>query len=86
MGRTPLPTKDPRGRLLRRVRTFLGLTQKRMARAMGVEPGTLSAWENGRSIMPESRLDSLLVLLMDADHDPGQTPKLIHAIREERAR
>ena len=86
MGRPSMPAKTPRGRLLRRVREMLGLTQRRMARAMGVEPGTLSGWERGQSRMPDARLDSLLLLVMDADHDPVWTPKLLHAIREERGR
>lgn len=78
--------RSPRGKLLRRVRSFLGLTQRRMAFAMGVEPGTVTTWETGSAKMPDARLDTLLVLLLDAPHDPAATPKLLHAIREERGR
>jgi transcriptional regulator with XRE-family HTH domain len=75
-----------RGALLRRVRAFLGITQRRMASAMGADPGTVTAWETGRTAMPDYRLDSLLLLVLDAPHDDKQTPKLLHAIREERGR
>lgn len=86
MGRPLTPTASPRGRLLRRVRKVLGLTQRGLSNALRVTPSTLGAWERGDSRMPDSRLDSLLLLVMDADHDPVWTPKLLHAIREERGR
>jgi transcriptional regulator with XRE-family HTH domain len=79
-------TVPPRAHLLRRVRSFLGLTQRRMAFAMRVSPGTMTAWETGGARMPDARLDTLLLLLMDAPHDPDKTPRLLHAIREERGR
>jgi transcriptional regulator with XRE-family HTH domain len=82
----PAKPKTTRGRLLRRVRAFLGITQRRMGAAMSVEPGTITAWETGSARMPDYRLDSLLLLVMDAPHDDKATPKLLHAIREERGR
>lgn len=85
-GRPAAKPKTARGRLLRRVREFLGMTQRRLAFAMSVEPGTITAWETGSAKMPDHRLDSLLLLVLDAPHDDKATPKLIHAIREERGR
>ncbi len=76
--------RTPRGWLLRRVRKFLKLTRQRMARKMGCDPATLWRWEFGAAPMPDSRLDTLLVMVLDADHDERETPRLLKAIREER--
>jgi transcriptional regulator with XRE-family HTH domain len=59
--------KTPRGRLLRRVRKFLGLSQREMARDMSCDKATLSQWETGAMPLPDQRLDTLIVMLMDAD-------------------
>jgi transcriptional regulator with XRE-family HTH domain len=76
--------KTARGRLLRRVRTFLRLSQKRMAKAMEVDPATISQWETGAMPLPTNRLDRLLILVLDAEHDEKQTERLLAAIRDER--
>ena len=83
----PVAMKEPktaRGRLLRRVRLFLGLSQRLMAREMAVNPATISQWETGAIRFPPNRLDRLLLLVLDAEHDAKNTPRLLAAIREER--
>lgn len=78
------PPQRPRPLLLR-VREFLGLTQRQMARMMGVDASTVSQWETGATRFPPHRLDTLLVIVLDAPHDDAKTPTLLAAIRKERS-
>ena len=77
---------EGRPALLRRVRKFLGFTQRRMAFAMNCSQVTVAQWETGTAPMPDHRLDSLLLLVIEAPQDDKVTPQLIHALREERGR
>lgn len=83
-GHTVVEPRTARGRLLRRVRLYFKLSQRRMAKKMGVDPATLNQWETGATRMPDARLDTLLVMVLDAEHDATMTPRLLQAIRDER--
>jgi len=83
-GRPMKEAKTPRGRLLRRARTFLRLNQRQMAKSMDVDPATVSQWETGARKIPTHRLDRLLLLVLEMDHAEKATPALLAAIREER--
>jgi DNA-binding XRE family transcriptional regulator len=43
----PLPVVERLGAQLVQRRTALGLTQKELAKRLGVDPGTLARWERG---------------------------------------
>lgn len=82
-----------RGVILRGVRNHLEMTQAQMARGMGVNIATITAWETGKAPVPDGRLDTLLVMLLDVDRmrtlkdeDVLAEAKLIQAIREARCR
>lgn len=40
---------------MKRIRTRLGISQTQLARTMGVTPGTIANWENGRQPVATSR-------------------------------
>ncbi len=52
LGCNPLPTPRTVAERLLRARKALGLTQKAMARQLGVDPTTLAKWERGKSHAP----------------------------------
>jgi transcriptional regulator with XRE-family HTH domain len=47
LGYNPLPSVEGLGAQLVQRRTALGLTQKELARRLGVDPSTLARWERG---------------------------------------
>jgi len=76
-----------RGRLLRRVRKYLNLTQEQMAWEAGVDRATISFWETGARPMPWTRLDTLIVLVLRAVETHGDQKEgraLLDALRAER--
>ena len=83
-GRPMKEPKTPRGKLLRKSRALLRLSQRQMALAMGVDPATVSQWETGARRIPTHRLDRLLLLVLEMDHVEKATPQVLAAIREER--
>ena len=48
LGYDPLPTANTLAEQLVRKRTSLGLSQKESAERLGVDPGTLAKWEQGK--------------------------------------
>ena len=44
-----LPHRDDHARVIREVRTRLGLTQEKLAAKLGVTLPTINRWENGRA-------------------------------------
>ena len=49
LGYNPLPVPETLSDTLRSVRKLQGLTQKEMARRLGIDPTTLARWETGKS-------------------------------------
>ncbi|MBI4764110.1 MAG: transcriptional regulator [Deltaproteobacteria bacterium] len=47
LGYDPYTTNETLGERIIRVRRTLGMTQKELARKLGVDPGTLGYWERG---------------------------------------
>jgi transcriptional regulator with XRE-family HTH domain len=50
LGYSPYDPKWTPGERLAWIRKFLGLSQKSMARRLGVDPGTLARWERGERV------------------------------------
>jgi len=57
LGYSPLPAARTKGENLVRTRRELGLTQKAMARLVGVDPTTLARWEKGRGGLSNQSLN-----------------------------
>lgn len=68
LGEDPRPRPSTPGEQLRAARTALGLSQEALARRLGVDPGTVSRWENGRSRSWKGRM--LLHRLSWTGRDP----------------
>jgi transcriptional regulator with XRE-family HTH domain len=47
LGYDPYTIKETLGGRIKRARQVLGMTQKELARKLGVDPGTLGKWERG---------------------------------------
>jgi len=52
LGYDPLPSGETAGAKLVRARRVLGLTQRAMAKNLGVDPTTLARWERGQKGRP----------------------------------
>ena len=57
LGYNPLPTASSLPERLATARRALGLSQRKMAVKLGVDPATLMGWEAGRHQPNEKRLD-----------------------------
>jgi transcriptional regulator with XRE-family HTH domain len=78
-GRPAAPARGG-GRLVRRIRSSLGITQAQLAKMIGCVGSTVHRWEAGRCPIPPSRIDSMLLILFDAN----ASPKLIAEARRAR--
>jgi DNA-binding transcriptional regulator YiaG len=65
LGYNPLPVVERLGAQLVQRRTALGLTQKELAKRLGVDPGTLARWERGER-EPAGRFAESVKRLLDA--------------------
>lgn len=63
LGNDPFGEGGPLGERLKQYRKAHGITQKDLARQLGVDPGTLGRWENGRRPCDESRQRELIAFL-----------------------
>src|SRR5207249_5241069 len=68
LGYNPLPAARSFSEKLRAVRRTLGLSQRAMAKRLGIDPGTLQAWESGRR-RPSKKLQRIVDRL--TSREPG---------------
>jgi transcriptional regulator with XRE-family HTH domain len=59
LGYNPLPAARSLPERLRTARRALGLSQRKMAKKLGVDPATLMGWEAGRHQPTWKRLESI---------------------------
>ena len=59
LGYNPLPTARSLSEKLMAARRTLGLSQRAMAKRLGIDPGTLQAWESGRRC-PSKKLQRII--------------------------
>jgi transcriptional regulator with XRE-family HTH domain len=71
LGCNPFPTNQNSSIIeaIKAYRLMHGLSQKNMARALGIDPTTLARWENGRS-RPVATLRKRLARLLGSSPDP----------------
>ena len=50
---------------IREIRTRMGISQFKLAKALGVTSGTLCSWELGRSRVPDRRIPTIVALLSE---------------------
>ena len=72
LGYSPFPTeaKHTIGEAIKAYRLMHGLSQKKMAKVLRIDPTTLARWEKGKDT-PSKKLSQRLVDLLDYP-DPGQ--------------
>lgn len=73
----PLPTAEPIPERLATARRALGLSQRKLARKLGVDPATLMGWEAGRHQPTEKSLDLIgrVLQLWQRTHQNGKPSK-----------
>ena len=72
-----MPTTMPLAERLKALRFQSTLTQPVLAKALGVSVPLISAWENGRSLPPRSRIDEYCRLFSALTADSPSTPGLL---------
>ncbi|MGA2186647.1 MAG: helix-turn-helix transcriptional regulator [Bryobacteraceae bacterium] len=70
LGYNPLPQASGWAERLVRQRTTLGLSQKNVARRLGVDPGTLAEWERGEREPGGALLARVKRFLVDENAQP----------------
>jgi transcriptional regulator with XRE-family HTH domain len=71
LGYDPRPKATTIGDQLKRHREGQGVTQKELARHLGVDPATLAGWERGER-QPAGRLLTLLQAVVGDESDKGE--------------
>ncbi|MFO0646574.1 MAG: helix-turn-helix domain-containing protein [Polyangiales bacterium] len=72
-----LDRPDAGGDVYKYARKALGLRQVDLARMLGVEPETVSRWENGHVAMPRAEQLALVALLDVSEHDPDTFDRMV---------
>jgi len=70
-----MPGLRPWGQRLRAARRAMGLSQKRLARILGVDESTVGRWEAGRSLPRKESVEALLST-SDSTRSIGEEPGL----------
>ena len=60
LGYNPLPVAGSLSEKLKAARRTLGLSQRAMAKRLGIDPGTLQAWESGKGRCPSKKLQRII--------------------------
>lgn len=72
-----LDRPDAGGDVYKYARKALGLRQVDLARLLGVEPETVSRWENEHVTMPRAEQLAIVALLDVSEHDPDTFGRMV---------